>query len=32
VTAGLDERGFLRVETSTGTKIVLSGSVRPATN
>jgi BirA family biotin operon repressor/biotin-[acetyl-CoA-carboxylase] ligase len=29
VTAGLDERGFLRVQTSTGTKTVLSGSVRP---
>lgn len=29
VTAGLDERGFLRVETASGTKTVLSGSVRP---
>lgn len=29
ITAGLDERGFLRVETSTGIKTVLSGSVRP---
>jgi BirA family biotin operon repressor/biotin-[acetyl-CoA-carboxylase] ligase len=30
VTAGLDERGFLRVETATGIRTVLSGSVRPA--
>ena len=30
VTAGLDTRGFLRVETSNGIKTVLSGSVRPA--
>jgi BirA family biotin operon repressor/biotin-[acetyl-CoA-carboxylase] ligase len=29
VTAGLDERGFLRVETNAGMKTVLSGSVRP---
>jgi BirA family biotin operon repressor/biotin-[acetyl-CoA-carboxylase] ligase len=29
VTSGLDERGFLRVETASGTKTVLSGSVRP---
>jgi BirA family biotin operon repressor/biotin-[acetyl-CoA-carboxylase] ligase len=29
VTAGLDERGFLLVETSAGMKTVLSGSVRP---
>ena len=29
VTAGLDERGFLRVETSTGLRTVLSGGVRP---
>lgn len=32
VTAGLDERGFLRVETESGTKTVLSGSVRPRLN
>lgn len=30
VTAGLDERGFLRVETTRGMRIVLSGGVRPA--
>jgi BirA family biotin operon repressor/biotin-[acetyl-CoA-carboxylase] ligase len=29
VTAGLDERGFLRVETATGTRTVLSGGIRP---
>jgi BirA family biotin operon repressor/biotin-[acetyl-CoA-carboxylase] ligase len=29
VTAGLDERGFLLVQTEAGTKTVLSGSVRP---
>ena len=29
VTAGLDERGFLLVQTDCGTKTVLSGSVRP---
>jgi BirA family biotin operon repressor/biotin-[acetyl-CoA-carboxylase] ligase len=29
VTAGLDERGFLLVQTSAGVKTVLSGSVRP---
>jgi BirA family biotin operon repressor/biotin-[acetyl-CoA-carboxylase] ligase len=29
VTAGLDERGFLLVQTSSGLKTVLSGSVRP---
>jgi BirA family transcriptional regulator, biotin operon repressor / biotin---[acetyl-CoA-carboxylase] ligase len=29
VTAGLDERGFLLVQTSGGMKTVLSGSVRP---
>jgi BirA family biotin operon repressor/biotin-[acetyl-CoA-carboxylase] ligase len=27
-TAGLDERGFLKVETATGTRTVLSGTVR----
>jgi BirA family biotin operon repressor/biotin-[acetyl-CoA-carboxylase] ligase len=30
VTAGLDERGFLRVETAAGMRTVLSGGVRPA--
>ncbi len=30
VTDGLDERGFLRVKTATGTRIVLSGGVRPS--
>lgn len=30
ITAGLDSRGFFRVETSKGMKTVLSGSVRPA--
>jgi BirA family biotin operon repressor/biotin-[acetyl-CoA-carboxylase] ligase len=30
VTAGLDDRGFLRVETSSGMRTVLSGGVRPA--
>jgi BirA family biotin operon repressor/biotin-[acetyl-CoA-carboxylase] ligase len=30
VTAGLDEHGFLRVQTESGMKTVLSGSVRPA--
>jgi BirA family biotin operon repressor/biotin-[acetyl-CoA-carboxylase] ligase len=30
LTAGLDERGFLQVETQSGTRTVLSGSVRPA--
>ena len=29
VTEGLDERGFLRVKTSNGNRIVLSGGVRP---
>jgi BirA family biotin operon repressor/biotin-[acetyl-CoA-carboxylase] ligase len=29
VTAGLDERGFLRVQTDSGMKTVISGSVRP---
>jgi BirA family biotin operon repressor/biotin-[acetyl-CoA-carboxylase] ligase len=29
LTAGLDERGFLRVQTASGMKTVLSGSVRP---
>lgn len=29
ITAGLDERGFLLVQTVSGTKTVLSGSVRP---
>ena len=29
VTAGLDERGFLRVRTDTGVRTVLSGGVRP---
>lgn len=29
VTAGLDDRGFLRVETDTGLRTVLSGNVRP---
>ncbi|HWR14415.1 MAG TPA: biotin--[acetyl-CoA-carboxylase] ligase [Terriglobales bacterium] len=29
ITAGLDERGFLLVETFKGTKTVLSGTVRP---
>jgi BirA family biotin operon repressor/biotin-[acetyl-CoA-carboxylase] ligase len=29
VTAGLDQRGFLLVDTATGVKTVLSGSVRP---
>ena len=32
VTAGLDARGFLLVDTSTGVKTVLSGSVRPRLN
>jgi biotin-(acetyl-CoA carboxylase) ligase len=27
-TAGLDHRGFLRVETETGTRTVISGGVR----
>jgi BirA family biotin operon repressor/biotin-[acetyl-CoA-carboxylase] ligase len=30
ITAGLDERGFLLVETATGLRTVLSGGVRPA--
>jgi len=29
VTAGLDDRGFLRVETSDGLRTVISGSIRP---
>ena len=29
ITRGLDERGFLQVETETGLRIVLSGGVRP---
>jgi len=29
VTNGLDDRGFLRVKTESGVKIVLSGGVRP---
>jgi BirA family biotin operon repressor/biotin-[acetyl-CoA-carboxylase] ligase len=29
VTAGLDDRGFLRVQTDTGMRTVLSGDVRP---
>jgi BirA family transcriptional regulator, biotin operon repressor / biotin---[acetyl-CoA-carboxylase] ligase len=29
VSAGLDDRGFLRVETAKGTRTVLSGGVRP---
>lgn len=32
VTAGLDERGFLLVQTCSGVKTVLSGSVRPQLN
>jgi len=32
VTAGLDQRGFLLVETGSGVKTVLSGSVRPRLN
>jgi BirA family biotin operon repressor/biotin-[acetyl-CoA-carboxylase] ligase len=28
-TAGLDDRGFLRVQTATGMRTVLSGGVRP---
>jgi BirA family biotin operon repressor/biotin-[acetyl-CoA-carboxylase] ligase len=31
VTAGLDERGFLLVQTDSGTRTVLSGDVRPIT-
>ena len=30
VTAGLDERGFLRVKTAEGPRLVISGGVRPA--
>jgi len=30
VTAGLDERGFLQVETAAGIRTVFSGDVRPA--
>jgi BirA family transcriptional regulator, biotin operon repressor / biotin---[acetyl-CoA-carboxylase] ligase len=30
VTDGLDERGFLRVQTATGPRLVISGGVRPA--
>jgi BirA family transcriptional regulator, biotin operon repressor / biotin---[acetyl-CoA-carboxylase] ligase len=29
VTDGLDERGFLRVQTATGPRVVISGAVRP---
>ncbi len=32
VTAGLDQRGFLLVDTGSGVKTVLSGSVRPRLN
>ena len=32
VTAGLDERGFLLVQTEAGIRTVLSGDVRPALN
>jgi BirA family biotin operon repressor/biotin-[acetyl-CoA-carboxylase] ligase len=32
VTAGLDGRGFLLVQTEKGVKTVLSGSVRPVKN
>jgi BirA family biotin operon repressor/biotin-[acetyl-CoA-carboxylase] ligase len=32
VTAGLDPRGFLRVDTAAGTKTVLSGTVRAVKN
>jgi BirA family transcriptional regulator, biotin operon repressor / biotin---[acetyl-CoA-carboxylase] ligase len=32
VTDGLDERGFLRVRTADGVRIVLSGGVRPASS
>jgi BirA family biotin operon repressor/biotin-[acetyl-CoA-carboxylase] ligase len=30
MTDGLDERGFLRVQTATGPRLVISGGVRPA--
>ena len=30
VTAGLDKRGFLRVKTASGERVVMSGGVRPA--
>jgi BirA family biotin operon repressor/biotin-[acetyl-CoA-carboxylase] ligase len=30
ITDGLDPRGFLRVRTDKGLRIVISGSVRPA--
>ena len=29
VTDGLDDRGFLRIKTESGLRIVLSGGVRP---